>query len=142
MKRKKLSLEEIISSYKDSYDKKDKLTDEELENLISWSVISQLNEEIEDIKPLVMGGFPRLIYDAITPYYQIIASIFLIIGTLLMILSVVGLYITSNSSLVGYMFPALISTLFGVILVFFPCLRRPHILSVILNLIRADSMQY
>jgi uncharacterized membrane protein len=116
---KKIQKEDIIKYYKRAYEKKKELTEKEKEQLLQWIMFDKFQDEIKGIKPLIMGGFPRLIYDAVTPYYQIIASIFLIIGILLAILSICGLYLTSNRGLIGYMFPSLISILFGTILILF-----------------------
>ena len=123
MKTKDVTLDEVIAKYKERYKEelkeKGSLTPEEKEKYICLASIDKLNKEIRDIKPLVMGGYPKMMYNALTPFYQIIASMFLILGILLILLSICGFFITSLSGFIGYLLPSIVSILFGIILMLF-----------------------
>ena len=130
MRRKISSLDEISSDYAKQYIRsmreKGRLTPEEKEKMLHWlsiyqmsNSISQINKEVQDMKPLVMGGYPKMMYNALTPSYQIIASIFILIGIILAGMSISGIFIINNLEMIGYMIPALVSILFGTILFLF-----------------------
>ena len=119
MKRKALTYDDMLSHYRELYIEKGRLTLEERERALYWLSLKRLNKEIEDMKPFVMGGYPKMMHDCITPYYQWIATIFVFMGIILTILSIGGLFAPLLNSWVNYFIPAVVSILFGLILFFF-----------------------
>lgn len=97
--KKRITKEEIIELYKKNYKDKGKLTEDEEENFLQWILIDKLKNEIEGMKPFVMGGYPKMIYDSITPYYQWIVVIFVSLGIILSMLSIPQTKIALSASL-------------------------------------------
>ena len=119
MRRKRLTLDNVISHYRESYKEKEKLTPEDKEKLLYWASLDRLHKDIESMKPLVLGGYPKMMYDCITPYYQWIATIFISMGIILTLLSIGGFFIPLLNSWTSYLIPAIVSVIFGIILVYF-----------------------
>ena len=130
MRRKISSLDEISSDYAKQYIRsmreKGRLTPEEKENMLHWlsiyqmsNSISQINKEVQGMKPLVMGGYPKFLYDAVTPYYQVISYVFIFVGILLILISSLGFFIPNLSAMVSYLIPSTLSLIFGIIILMF-----------------------
>ena len=123
MKTKDVTLDEIIAKYKEKYKwelkEKGALTPEEKEKYICLASIDKLNKEIREIKPLVMGGYPKMMYNALTPFYQIIASIFILVGGILLFTSILGFFVPAFIKMTGFILPSTLSMVFGIIIFFF-----------------------
>ena len=122
MRVAKTSIEEEISNYQKLYNAKEHLSSEEKERLSLWMTLDNLQKkgkEIDDLKPLILGGYPKYMYDTITPYYQIVTKIFLILGLFLLIISISGFFISSFQQWIGYYIPGTISILFSFVLHYF-----------------------
>ena len=123
MKTKDVTLDEAIAKYKKRYrenlKEKGVLTPEEMEKYVYSIAIDKLNKEIRDIKPLVMGGYPKMMYNALTPFYQIIASIFILVGGILLFTSILGFFVPAFIKMTGFILPSTLSIVFGIIIFFF-----------------------
>jgi hypothetical protein len=123
MRRKTLTLEDVIASYKEQYKdifkENGNFTPEEKEKYLYWMSLQKINKEIEGIKPIVMGGYPKFLYHALTPFYNIIAYTFILVGIALVLVSTSGFFISSQSSMIGYLLPSVLSLFFGIIIILF-----------------------
>jgi hypothetical protein len=117
--KKRITKEEVIELYKKNYKEKRKLTEKEEESFLQWILIDKLKDEIEEMKPLVMGGYPKFLYRAVTPFYNIIAYTFILVGISLTLISISGFYISSQRTMIGYLLPSILSLFFGIIILLF-----------------------
>lgn len=121
---RKQSVEEIIRKYSELYKERKELTSEEEESLNYYIALNltKLNKEVEEIKnlkPLVMGGYPKIMYNALTPFYQIMASIFILVGGILLFTSILGFFVPAFIKMTGFILPSTLSLVFGIIIFFF-----------------------
>jgi hypothetical protein len=119
MRRKSFTMEDAISKYREYYIDKGRLSPEEKERFLYWISLNKINEEIKSMKPFVMGGYPRMMYNSITPYYQWIVVIFVSLGVIFSILSIGGFFISNLAFWISYFIPGIVAIIFGIILLFF-----------------------
>lgn len=120
MKRKKLSSKKKIDKIIISYNRKGKLSEKELESLENWKILEKLNQDMERMKLFMMGGYPSYkLYDTITPYYQLIAYLFLFMSIFLLAVSIGGHFFINFQQWSGYIVPGFASLLFSFVLFYF-----------------------
>jgi len=123
MRKKQLTLDDIISlyreQYRESFKEKGRLSSDEKERLRYWMALYKIHKDIEGMKPIVMGGYPKFLYHALTPFYNIIAYIFILVGISLVLISTSGFFISSQRAMIGFLLPSILSLVFGIIILLF-----------------------
>ena len=81
--------------------------------LTSFREVGEVSADLKKLEPLVMGGLPRTMHRALTPFYQIISVVFIVSGIAIILLSsfVVKEYIL--------LFPAGLALIFGLMILSF-----------------------
>ena len=120
--RKEVDIEELLKFYKLYNKRKLEKTELEKDSSDKWKALEfldkkikkvdeQYNKDLESLKILVQGGYPRIMYDALTPFYQIISYVFLGFGIILL------LFALSNIEYSLFYIPSLISIFSGMMII-------------------------